>query len=138
MSAERAYQSSPAEASRVFHAIFGGTPPPLLVERFIAASDRLNATAATDALAEYYRVVASGRDLEALELAGRYRRRLPLLSAKFRLMVYLAETVPELQGYFVNRNDDLGAAIWALAAGAVRTGWKLMKGLVLISGAPNV
>ena len=67
------------------------------MQRFLPVIERLNAAASPAELAEYYRAVEAGADLEALELAGRLTGRLPLLTRKVQAMVALAETLPENQ-----------------------------------------
>ncbi len=77
-------------------------------------------------------------DLEALEVACRYTRRLPILSRKVHLMVYMAETLPDYHAEFVNEHTSLAGGVKALVAGALRTGAKLTKGLVLLARLRNV
>ena len=127
------YKTTPGEARRIFRAVFGGEAPPAVVERFVVASDRLNDAAGEAEVAEYYEVLDRVDDLEALEVASRYRRTLPLLSAKFRIVVYVAETVPELQDRFVNHRNNVVGAVWAVVAGGMRTAYKLAKGNFLMS-----
>ena len=89
MSNGSTYTTTRNEATRIFRAIFGADPPALVADRFIEASERLNAASDPQALAAYYTAIGRIGDLEALEVACRYRRTLPLLSAKFRVMVYI-------------------------------------------------
>jgi hypothetical protein len=56
---------------------------------------------------------------------------LPHLSRKFRIMVSVAETVPETQLHFVNENSSLLRGLAVLAAGGFRSVGKLAKGLML-------
>jgi hypothetical protein len=125
------------EAAAIYHAIFGRPIPPIVERRFTAASALLDASVSPAELDAYRRAIAGGGDLEALELAARYTRRLPLLSRKFRLMAYLAETLPENQGYFVNERSSFLAAVFVLAGAGVRTGWKMARGLWLVRGMPH-
>jgi hypothetical protein len=82
-------------------------------------------------VAAYRRALDRVGDLEALEMACRYRRMLPHLSRKFRIMVTVAETVPETQSHFVNETSSLLRGLAVLAAGGIRSMGKLAKGLML-------
>lgn len=120
------------EAHNIYAAIFGRPVPPIIVERFAAASAQLHRTVDPQELDRYYRAVAQCADLEALELAARYTRRSTLLGRKFRLMVYLAETLPENQPFFVNERSSLLAGLWHTLYATFWTAWKLLKGLWLL------
>ncbi len=119
------------EAQRIYRALFGGAIPEPVRERFIRASRRLDACAEPSDMATYRRALDRVGDLEALEIACRYRRMLPLLSRKFRVMVAVAETVPETQSHFVNEHSSLLRGLAVLAAGGFRSVGKLAKGLML-------
>jgi hypothetical protein len=121
-----------AEAHKIYTAIFGRAIPRIVQERFVAASERLERTVAPQELAAYGRIAAVCDDLEALEVAARYSRRLPLLGRKFRLMVYLAETLPENQPFFVNARGSFLVGLWQSAIGVLTTIFKLLKGLWLL------
>ena len=126
------------EAIKVYRALFRGEPPALLIERYAAASAQLDQRADTAELALYQRWLTRVDDLEALEVACRYTRRLPLLSRKLHLMVYMAETLPDYHAVFVNERTSLAGGVKALVAGALRTGTKLTKGLVLLARLRHV
>lgn len=121
-----------AEAQRIYHTLFNRPIPPVVAERFAAGSAQLEATVPADDLARYRAAVASGLDLEALELAGRYTGRLPLLTRKFRLMAYLAETIPQNQSLFISHRDNLPGALISVAVVTLRTVWLMAKGLLLL------
>ncbi len=99
-------------------------------------STRLEAHVAASELARYRAVIASDTDLEALELAARYTRRLPLLTRKFRLMAYLAETLPENQSLFISHRDNLPVAFVRVGFMTARTVWLMVKGLALLPPVP--
>jgi hypothetical protein len=126
------------EATKVYRALFRGAPPAALVERFAAASEQLDRRAEPAELARYERWLARVDDLEALEVACRYTRRLPLLSRKVHLMVYMAETLPEYHREFVNEHTSFAGGVKALFAGAFRTAAKLTKGLILLARLRDV
>jgi hypothetical protein len=120
------------EARRIYAAIFNLPVPPLVAERFAAASEQLEANVSPAELTAYRAAVDSAVDLEALELGARWTKRLPLLTRKFQLMAFLAETLPENQSLFINHRDNFPAAFIRIAALTVRTGWLMAKGLLLV------
>jgi len=120
------------EGRKIYTAIFRRPVPPVVIQRFIAASAQLHRTVDPQELDRYYRAVAKCADLEALEIAARYARRSRLLSRKFRLMVYLAETLPENQPFFVNERSNLLAGLWHSFTGVLWTAWKALKGVWLL------
>jgi hypothetical protein len=131
-----------AEARKIYAAIFGREIPPLVLDRFVVASKRLNQSVPQAQMDSYYRAMSACNDLEALELVARYTRRytrrFPLLSRKFRLMAYLAETLPENQAFFVNERSSLLAGITRSAGGAFRTVFKMLKGLWIVRRVAHV
>jgi hypothetical protein len=126
-----------AESQRIYQALFDRPIPPIVAERFAGGSARLEASASPDELERYRAVVASGLDLEAVELAARYTRRLPLLTRKFRLMAYLAETAPENQPLFISHRDNLPGAFLRVAFMTLRTVWLMPKGLAQLRRVPR-
>lgn len=125
------------EGRRIYHALFGRAIPPLLLERYLAAARRLDGHVDAQALAAYYQAVGDSKDLEALEFAGRLTGRLPLLSRKFQAMVYLAETLPENQDFYVNRRTSFQAGMLAIAAAAFRSAFKTLTGLIALRQVKN-
>jgi hypothetical protein len=120
------------EAQRIYRALFDRPVPALVADRFAAASERLEAHASPAELRAYRQAVVDPVDLEALELAARWTRRLPLLTRKFQLMAFLAETLPENQSLFINRRDNLPLAFAQISALTLRTAWLMAKGLLLV------
>ena len=120
------------EARKIYAAIFGGEIPPVVINRFVVATQRLNANVPQAEADACYRALLACDDLEALEVAARYTRKLPLLTRKFRLMAYLAETTPETQDFFINDRSNLLAGLWAAFTGGLRTVVKLPAGLWLL------
>lgn len=118
-----------AEGRKVYAALFGGEPPPVLLARFVTAARMLNSTTTQVEVDRCTRALLACSDPEALELAARITRQLPLLTRKFRLMVFLAETLPENQRYFVNQRSSFLRGLLNVAGAALRTGWKLPIGL---------
>ena len=62
------------EARKIYAAIFGGEIPPIVLDRFVIASKRLNKSVPQVEMDSYYRAMMACDDLEALELAARYTR----------------------------------------------------------------
>jgi hypothetical protein len=117
----------------LYRAIFRQDPTPLFVARFNQAALLLHASASPEETASYRRALDAVGDLEALEVAARYRRRLRLLSASFRLAVYLAEAEPHTQTFLVKRRAGRISGFAAIGAGAMHTAYKLAKGTLLLA-----
>jgi hypothetical protein len=138
MTAEIPPQSVDQEADRIYGALLGRPAPEVIRERFAEPSRRLDERLGPEETARYREALRRVGDLEALEVACRYRNRLPLLSLKFRAMLYLIETLPENQPRFIKERSNLWSVFWALKIGALRTAWKLGKGLMLCRRVPGV
>lgn len=123
-----------AESRSIYQVLFHCDIPPILLQRFLPVIERLNATASPAELAEHYRAIENGADLEALELAGRLTGRLPLLTRKLQAMVALAETLPENQPFYVNQRTSFVAGAAAMAWAAAHTARQAAKGLWLLRG----
>jgi hypothetical protein len=119
-------------ARRIYRAIFGEEPPRTVIVRFVPAFERLCARAPRGEVDALFKAIGSTRNLGALEVAARYRGRLTLLVAAFRLMVYVAEAEPANQDRLVKRSRDVPGAIAALLLGAFRTAFDLLVGLILL------
>ena len=121
------------EAQRIFFAVFGGVIPERLEEQFSSVPKQVLPNATEEMRSRYDRILAEVRDLEALELASRFRRKNLLLIGKFRLMVHLAECHPECRAHFVNRRKRaLPIVLSLLVAHGVRHAYKLIKGTYLL------
>ena len=120
------------EAERIYAALFSEPVPDVIAERFSSASPRLDERADPEELQAYWHVLEHIHDLEAVEVAGRYTKRLGILSRKFHLMTCLAETIPQDRTSFIKDNDTILGAYAALVSGALRTSAKILKGLVLL------
>lgn len=120
------------EAEKIYRSIFYQRAPDIVRQRFIEASDRLNQKVSSHELERYYRVIQIIDDLEALELACRYTKKLPLLSLKFHLMIFLAETLPENQRFFINERTSFVKGLFFLVIGFLKTIYKVCKGFYLL------
>jgi hypothetical protein len=120
------------EATQIYRSIFGGPIPPVLRERFVQVAVRLHEDVSREELKGYYRVIDRCQNLEALEFASRLGGRLPLLTRKFQAMVYLAETLPDHQDFFVNRRSSFLAGLGSLAWGTMWSVWQAIRGFWLL------
>lgn len=120
------------EADRIYRAIFGAPIPEVLHDRFAEPSAGLDRLVSSTERQRYRRVIEEVGDLEAAEVAARYTGGPRLLCRKFELMVYLAETLPANQHHFVNTRDNFLAGVIIIMYGAMRTGFKLCKGALLL------
>ena len=125
------------EADRIYRSLFGTEVPDIIRTRFAEPSALLNSRSVSRDVQHYYHAIEHIRDLEALEVAARYARRLPMISQKFRLMVYLAETLPQNQSHFVNHHNSFWLGVVAILSGGVRSAWKILKGLTLLRSLPD-
>lgn len=125
------------DAQRIYTALIGEPVPAVIAERFRVAATQLDARALPQELVVYRFALAHIADLEALELATRYRGRLPILTKKFQLMAYLAETLPANRIRFIKDRDSVLSAYLALGLAGLRTSVKLVRGLLLLRRLPH-
>ena len=78
------------------------------------------------------RIVADRLDAEAIEYALRRRGAGAELTRKLQIISYFAETRRAYEDEFVNRSSRRAVAIVLLSAAAVRSTWKLLKGIALV------
>jgi hypothetical protein len=126
------------ESEKIYSALFRSKIPETALTRFIIASKKLNEKLNERELENYYNTISRISDLESLEIAARYFKKLPLLVLKFRGMVYIAETLPENQKYFLNDKSNFLKGLLALINGGINTAYKLLKGYFLIRKIKNV
>ncbi len=125
------------EGRRIYRALFRRDIPSILLERYLIAAERMDAELGAQELDAYYRAVEAQDDLEALEFAARLTGRLPLLRRKFQAMVYLAETLPDHQVFFVNRRSNWLGGIVTLASSAFESVVQGIKGLLALRRLPH-
>lgn len=125
------------EGRRIYHALFRCDIPPILLERYLVAAKRIDAAFGAQELDAYYHAVEAQDDLEALEFAARLTGRLPLLRRKFQAMVYLAETLPDHQVFFVNQRSNWLGGIVALASSAFGSVVQGIRGLLALRRLPH-
>lgn len=125
------------EAERIYEAIFKA-PIPLSIEgRFHKASQELSSGYSDEEKNEYRLALSRVSDLEALELAARRKNRLPMLVSQFKLMVYLAETLPENTKFYLNLKNRRLIWPFSFAFSGLRSAIKLTKGLFLLRASRN-
>ncbi len=125
------------EATRIHRAVFRQPIGAVLSARFLAAADSHNERVAAPDRAEYYAAIDAIPDLESLEVACRFAGRMPLLSQRMQLMVYLAEAAPEYQHHLVNSRTARVRGWCAVVAGAGITACKFIKGRYLLTRLPD-
>ena len=125
------------EADKIYRIFFNRPIPELLASRFESASGKLRMAYSPQEIAVYQRAIDTVKDLEALEIAARFSSRLPLLSLQLRLMVCLAETMPENRQYYINDRDRAIAGYGAVVWSGMRSSFKLIKGWFLLKGLQN-
>lgn len=121
------------EAEKVYHAIFRNDVPASIQHHFNLLSRKIESRYSRDEINRYYKALQKNCDLEALEIASRYLKKMPVLSEKIKIMVYLAETVPENYGSFVNEHSSFVRACILLFSSMIRTAYKFVKGVMIIT-----
>lgn len=125
------------EAERIYHAIFRAQIPPIIKERYFRAAGILFSRFSSEENRAFKVALARVSDLEALEIAARLRRKMPPLVFRFRLMVHLAENLPDNQSVFVNSRNQRILGYFSLLCGGLRTLFKSVKGLFLLRRIGN-
>ncbi|MBU1338923.1 MAG: hypothetical protein KKD56_07645 [Acidobacteria bacterium] len=120
------------EAQKIHEAIFGRPAPDIIQTRYAEACLTMEGLNTPEWPGLTEGILGRVRDLEALELAARWRGRLTPLVLRFRLMVRLAETRPENRDLFINLRRRRMAGWAAAVYGGLRTAFKLIKGLFLL------
>lgn len=90
------------EAERIYCSIFSNKIPEVIQHRFNEISQTIDNNYCDNEVRKYYELIPKVHDLEALELAARYCRKLPILTEKFKIMIYLSETIPGNYDLFIN------------------------------------
>jgi hypothetical protein len=121
------------EAERIYHAIFNKKIPASIQTHFNIISKKIDGRFTGAEVKKYYECIEKVRDLEALEIAARYFKKLPILTEKFNIMVYLSETLPENYTVFVNEQSKCFLAYILLISSLFRSGYKAAKGVVILA-----
>lgn len=126
-----------SDAAKIYKALFKRDVPASIEEKYRKAFKALAAEFPEAQVEEYKTAVEDIHDLEALELAGRFRKKLPLLVHAFMVMVYIAETFPDNQKDYINFETRQVSGFLSMGYGSCRTVVKLLKGLFLLRKMNN-
>jgi len=121
-----------SEAEKIYFAIFKRKIPLSIYTHFENISKKINDKYTDEEIKRYYDYIAKIHDIEALELAARYFKKLHILTEKFKIMVYLAETLPENYSVFVSEKNSILSGYLSIAVSIFRTVYKLTKGSFLL------
>ncbi len=122
------------EATRIYRSLFDRNPPAIILARYKLVSEHLNNKVSRLDLERTYQAIRQVEDLEALEIACRFAKKLPLLNWKFQAVLYLAETLPENQPDLVNEQTSFIKGGWLIFMAVLRSAYKLAKGFWLLAG----
>lgn len=120
------------EASRIYYVLLQKEIPNSIALHFERVSKIIEKKYTKKQVATCLEHMKRTRDLESLEIASRYLNRLPLLTEKFRIMAYLAETVPENYRCYVNERDKRFYAYARMFFSIVFSMKKFLKGLLIL------
>lgn len=121
------------EARRIYAVLFARPCPDCLLARYEQAVIGMNGRLDEADIQRQQAVMDRVGDWEALEMAARWCGKLPILCDRFRVMVYLAETLPENYAAFISGRTRRIRAWLALVVAGLRSVWKMLKGLILLS-----
>ncbi len=121
------------EADRIYRTIFNKNIPPSIRNHFIIVSKKIEPSFTEEEIRKYHVCIKKVHDLEALELAARYFKKLPLLTVKFKIILYLAETLPQNYSKYINEKDNFFMGSLLLVFSLIRTSCKFVKGICLLA-----
>ncbi len=124
---------SDSEAEKIYYAIFKKKIPVSVKNHFDNISKKIDARYSENEIRKYQHLLMKAGDLEAIECAARYLRVYPILKDKFKVMVCIAETLPENYGAFINEQSRQVSAYLSLACSVFRTIYKISKGVCLLA-----
>lgn len=120
------------EAEKLYYTIFKKKIPADLKRYFSGASKILESGYLKNDIKRYHRYLEKVTDLEALEFASRWFNQCPLLTDKFKIMISLAETLPENHQTFVNESTGKLFNWISIGITCLHSAWKLVKGFFLL------
>jgi len=126
------------EADRIYRAIFRKPISSTVRDRYCRAVETVLSDFSPEENRAFAEVLRTVSDLEALELAARRQNKMPFLTARFRLMVHLAESLPANQHVFINSSGRRMSGYISLVFGGVRTVYKQLKGRFLLRRVGDV
>jgi hypothetical protein len=122
------------ESEKIYLAIFNKKIPSLIQDRFRNISAKIDGSYSEEEVSKYRECIFKIHDLEAIEVAARFSKKLPILTDKFKVMVYLAETLPENYSIFISEEQKRLSGYMQLVSSLTRTMYKIAKGLFLLTG----
>ncbi|GBE17306.1 hypothetical protein BMS3Abin15_01147 [bacterium BMS3Abin15] len=122
------------EAERIYKAIFRKNIPSAIREHFRIISKEIELRSTDEEIEKCSEIIKKVRDLEALELTARYLKRFPVLTLKFKIMLYLAETLPENYHEYINEKNGIFSGYLLLIVSVFRSFYKFIKGFFLLKG----
>lgn len=120
------------EAQKIYRNIFNKDIPSNIQKHFYSLSKKIESQFSDDEIEKYNKCVSKIYDLEALEFASRRSGKLPVLTLKFKIMLYLAETVPENYSQYINEKDAFISGFFRLMVSVFRSIYKYIKGICLL------
>ncbi len=123
------YKSDDAE--KIYYSLFKKKIPEAIQYHFNNISKEIDNNYPQDKVRKYYEVIRTVHDLEALELTARHLKKMPVLTEKFKVMIYLAETIPGNYDVFINETPKRFSVYVSMVLSAVRSMFKITKGLII-------
>jgi len=120
------------EAERIYRTLFKEPLPEFLRRKYMSLAPRLEKNHSPESVRTTHVLIQKKRDLEALEMAARHTGRYPLLSEKFRAMIYIAETIPENYRHFFLQKGSVLKGYMDLSISVIQSIYKFFKGLIII------
>ena len=117
------------QAEYLHRLFFKESPPPEVVERYIAANRLCCPNQSSEILST---ILICRLDAEAIELVLRLRRGNSLLTRKIQILFYLVEVRSRYYSYFVSHGKGRLRVVLELSAAMAKTSWKLLKGIYLV------
>ena len=121
------------EAGKIYFAVFKAPIPEKIKDHFNHVSGKIDSVYSEDDATKYYHYLSCVNDLEALEVAARHLGRLPILTEKFKVMIYISEAFPENYHLFVNEYARRLSGYFSLLFSGFRSAYKLLKGMILLA-----
>jgi hypothetical protein len=121
-----------SEAEKIYKTIFGAKVPESIQKQFNTISGEIDSLFNSEEIRKYNKSILQIHDLEALELVARCFRKLPILTLKFKVMLYIAETLPVNHSKFINEKDGPFIGCLLLFYSLLRSAFKFMKGISLL------
>lgn len=120
------------EEEKIYYSIFKKKIPESIRKHFNDISKIIDKKYNDTELNIYYNILNRGFDIEAVELTGRYLKKIDILSEKLAAMVSLAETLPENQNFFLKKIPSRITGYFNILYAFIRSFFKFIKGLIIL------